>query len=409
MLLACGPDAAAQTNQGTARQDGGRAGFVMEERPSFRFGEAVRLDATGILDFEWRGTEHDASDDVGFGRRRLGVDGRLFGVVAFEIERDFGDTHDPWRDVHVEWRQYRAVRIRGGHFKIPFGAERLTPVTDLTFARRSVVTETLTPGRDTGVQLSGRVFGDTVTYLAGAFRHDGSGPPHGDADPWSGGTTIAGRVVALPFAAMRVKALRRIETGLGITTGDLTEGLHSAVLRTMSGFEAFAPMYVAGSRRRLGVDAGAAFGRFSARGEILRMTDERRQQGLSGDDLPDLVADGWHLGAAWMALGDLRNGGTAPKQPLFGGGVGAIQLAMRVEGLRFHSEARWDEPFRNPRAANVLGNDFHAWTAGVNWHPLRHLKLQLNLVREQLGDSERRPEADRAWTLSRVFRVQFSL
>jgi phosphate-selective porin len=405
LMLVGVADAQAQTAQPTAKQDGGGAGFVMEERPSFRFGEAVRVDVTTLLDFEWR----DMSDGTEFGRRRIGVDGRLFGVVAFEVERDLGDDADPWRDVLVEYRQYRAARIRGGHFKIPFGAERLTPVSELAFARRSIVTETLTPGRDTGVQVSGRLFGDGLTYLTGAFRHDGSRPPTTDSDPWRGGTTVAARVVIAPFAAAPVKVLRRIETGVGFTHGDLAEGLNSPAVQMTSGYEAFLPMYVAGSRRRLGLDVGVAAGRFSARGEVIRMTDQRRQQALTGGDLPDLVAQGWQVGTAWMAIGDVKNGTRAPKRPLFGGGAGAIEIAARAEGLRFRSHAPWDEPFRNPRAANVLANDLYSWTAGVNWYPVRYLKLQVNLVREHLADPERRPDAGRAWTTSRVFRVQFAL
>jgi phosphate-selective porin len=80
----------------------------------------------------------------------------------------------------------------------------------------------------------------------------------------------------------------------------------------------------------------------------------------------------------------------------------------RVEALRFGSNADWDEPFRNPRAANVLGNDFLAVTAGVNWYPVRYVKLQLNLVRERLDDPERRPDPARPWVTSRIFRAQFS-
>jgi phosphate-selective porin len=139
------------------------------------------------------------------------------------------------------------------------------------------------------------------------------------------------------------------------------------------------------------------------------MTDQRRQQALTGGDLPDLVAQGWQVGTAWMAIGDVKNGTRAPERPLFGGGAGAIEIAARAEGLRFRSHAPWDEPFRNPRAANVLANDLYSWTAGVNWYPVRYLKLQVNLVREHLADPERRPDAGRAWTTSRVFRVQFAL
>jgi phosphate-selective porin OprO/OprP len=407
--LFCGTgSASAQQTGSQAKAQDARWDFVMEERPSLRFGDRLRVDLTGLLDLDWRGMDGEAGDGADFGRRRIGVEGRLFDVLAFEVEGDLGDDHDPWRDVHVEFRKYRALRVRAGHFKIPFGAERLTSIREIEFARRSVVTETLTPARDTGVQLSGRLFGDALGYMAGAFRHDGSTPPRSDEDPWAGGETLAGRVTVAPFAASSVKLLRRIETGAGYTRGDLSEGLNSPVLLVASGFQAFEPVYVSGTRQRAGVDANFVSGSLAFRGEFLRLWDERRGQGLAGDDLPDLVAEGWQLSGAWMAVGDLKSAAT-PRAPLFRGGIGAIQVAGRFESLTFGSDAPWDEAFRNPRAANVLGNDFRAWTAGLNWYPVRHVKLQLNVLREHLGDPERRPDADASWFTSRVFRVQFSL
>ena len=382
--------------------------FVMDDRPSVRFGDLLRVDFTGLLDFEWRGLDGDAGDAAEFGRKRVGVDGRLFNVLGFEVVRDLGDENDPWRDVFLEFRKYRALRARGGHFKIPFGAERLTSIRELPFVRRSVVTDTLSPGRDTGVQFWGRLLGDTVTYMTGVFQHDGSSPPEADDEPWSGEHTVAGRLVVAPFAGSGPRLLRRLDLGLGYTHGELTEGLHSPVLRTTDDYEAFAPMYVAGTRQRAGLDVSLTRGPLSVGGEYLRLWDQRDGQGLEGNDLPDLVAQGWVVHGTWMAVGDLRDG-NSPRSPLFTGGAGAIQLAGRFEALGFDSDAAWDDPFRNPRAANVLANDFRAWTAGVNWYPVRYVKLQFNIVREHLGDPERRPVSTRGWSTSRLFRVQFAL
>jgi len=408
VMLDAAASASAQQAESTAKKDEQGWRFTMEDRPSLRFGETLRVDLTSLVDFEWRGLDADAGDGTEFGRKRIGIDGRFLGIFAFEVERDVGDDHDPWRDVLVEFRKYRALRVRAGHFKIPFGAERLISIREIEFARRSVVTETLTPERDTGVQLSGRLFGDALSYVAGAFRHDGSGPPD-DGESWGGGQTLAGRVVVAPFTRSGVKLLRRIETGFGYTNGDISEGLNGPVLRTASGYEAFAPVYVSGTRQRLGLDANLTHGPFSVRGEFLRTWDQRLRQGLVGDDLPDLVADGWHVSSTWIGIGGLKNNGTTPRRSLFRGGIGAIQFAGRFESLGFHSGAASDDPFRNPRAANVLANDFRAWTAGINWFPVRYVKLQLNIIREHLGDAERRPEPTRASSTSRVFRVQFSL
>jgi phosphate-selective porin OprO and OprP len=409
IVLAAQSLASAQQSTPNAKPPESRWEFVMADHPSLRFGDIVRLDLKALLDFEWRGADASARDDAEFGRKRIGIDGRLFSVIAFEVERELGDDDDPWRDVFAEFRQYRALRVRGGRFKIPFGAERIASIRDLGFARRSVVTETLSPGRDTGVELSGRLFGDVLTYLTGVFQHDGSLPPDADDEQWSGRHTVAGRLLVAPFAGSGPRVLRRVDLGLGYTRGQLSEGLHSPALRTTGEYDAFAPMYVAGHRQRLGLDASVTHGPVFVRGEYLRMWDQRHRQGLDGGDLPDLVAGGWYVSGTWMMVGDLRNGASAPRRPLFRGGAGAVQLAARAEALGFHSDPDWDDPFRNPRAANVLGNDYRAWTAGINWYPVRSVKLQFNFVREHLGDPERRPDPARAWSTSRLFRVQFAL
>jgi hypothetical protein len=44
----------------------------------------------------------------------------------------------------------------------------------------------------------------------------------------------------------------------------------------------------------------------------------------------------------------------------------------------------------------------------VNWYPVQFVKLQFNLVREHLEDPERRPDPERAFVFSRLFRVQFA-
>lgn len=382
-----------------------RTGFVMDERPSLRFGRAVRLDLTSQFDFEWRGID-DADGDAAFGRRRIGVDGRLFDRVVFEVAREFSDDEQPWRDAFVEYRAHRGFRVRGGRFKIPFGAERLTPVADLDFAQRTALTSALTPGRDTGLQVSGRLFGRGLGYAAGLFRHDGDVSRQSTEAP--GGATIAGRLTTAPLAWTGSKTLRQIELGVAATHGDVPEGLNGWRVRTGNGFEAFAPMYVAGARRRVAVDAAFDKGPVAVRGEWLRVQDERRGQALSGDDLPALVATGWHAGGTWFAVGRIRDNG-APRRALFDGGIGAVQFALRAERVGVRSDAAWDDPFRNPRAAHVMPNDLRAWTAGVNWYPVRFVKLQLNVVREHLGDAERRPDPSRAWTTTRVFRVQFAL
>ena len=386
--------------------DEGRKWFVMDERPSLRVGDMLRLDLTSKLDLTVR-AGRDVEADPQMEQRRIGVEGRLLDVIGFQVEREIRDDNQPWRDVFMEFRKWRTMRVRGGRFKIPFGQERLMSVSELDFARRSIASEALTPGRDTGVELNGRVFSRALTYRAGIFRHDGDVSRGGTDHP--AGRTLAARVVSAPLSWVSRRALQRVEVGVSMTAGEVPEGLNGLRARTSNQFEAVSPAYVAGTRVRFAVDAAIANGPFSIKGEFLQARDERTRQGLRDEDLPDVVARGWYVSATSFVLGRLKSNGSAPRTPLFGGGIGAIQLAARVESLAFNSHAPGAEPLRTPRAAKILPNDIRALTVGVNWFPMRFIKVQGNVIREHVQDPDRRPIPARPWSTTGVFRVQFAL
>src|SRR4029450_12229956 len=230
-----------------------------------------------------------------------------------------------------ELRKGRALRVRGGRFKVPFGRERLTSISDLDFARRSIATEALTPGRDTGIELNGRILARGWNYQAGVFQHDGDVSRGGTDAP--GGRTVAARVVSTPFAWASSRALQRVEVGLSAAAGGVPQGLNGLRARTSNDFEAIAPVYVAGTRVRLGADAAFTQGPLSIKGELLAARDERKHQGLRDEDLADVVGRGWSMSAPTFGVGRLKSNGTAPRTPLWGGGIGAIQLGARIESL----------------------------------------------------------------------------
>src|SRR5262245_1235936 len=108
LLIAVGVPAAAQTAQPSesrqdAAADDAHKWFVMEDRPSLRLGDAVRVDLTSKVDLIVSGAP-DVETDAHMEQRRIGVDGRLFDVIGFQVERELGDDERPWRDVFVELR-----------------------------------------------------------------------------------------------------------------------------------------------------------------------------------------------------------------------------------------------------------------------------------------------------------------
>lgn len=83
-------------------------------------------------------------------------------------------------DAALTWKVFRALRITGGQFKIPFSAESLISDNLNTPIARARAINSLAPGRDTGVQardvglqLAGALYRNKdplIEYAAGVFR-----------------------------------------------------------------------------------------------------------------------------------------------------------------------------------------------------------------------------------------------
>ncbi len=152
-------------------------------------------------------------------------------------------------------------------------------------------------------------------------------------------------------------------------------------------------------------------GPFSVQAEYIRVSDERNSQGLGDVDLPDAIAQGWYVSGTWTVTGENKGGGYVnPSRPFLSKGVGAVELAVRFEELRFTSAGDCSEPpFDNPRAANILPNRDRILTFGVNWYLNRFARVTLNGTRETLEDPQRAPIAGRTRFWGAALRLQFQL
>ena len=384
-------------------------------RPSIRLGTFGRIDFRLKLQGDARSFEPEQDDDLDtfhLHRRRAGIQGVLFGRLEFEIERELRDD-GPWRDVFVNLDAANWLEIKGGKFKIPFGLEQNTGSTDLDFIYRTLASDAITPARDVGGMVHGRIR-RVLTYEAGVFRDDGENARltepafllPGEPEP-EGGRVVAARVVTAPIP--RGRNDERLRVGVAVTSSELPEGLNS--LRGRSVFEsAFFPrVYVRGRRLRLGAEAEWNPGRFGLRAEYMRATDQRKGQGLGDVDLSDMVARGWYGSATWVITGERKADGIRPRRPLFAGGIGAVEVGTRLETLSFGSIAQEGPAFRNPRAAHIAENREWVWTTGVNWYPNRWIKMQSNAIREHIVDEFRTPVTGRQTYWSGVVRLQIAI
>lgn len=384
-------------------------------RPSIRIGNVARIDFRLKLQGDYRGFDPEQDDDLEafeLHRRRAGIQGVLFRRLEFEVERELRDQ-GPWRDAFLNLRMAPWLQVKGGKFKMPFGLEELTGTMDLDFINRTLASDTITPARDVGVMVHGRIR-RVLEYQAGSFREDGENARltepvfllEGEPEP-AGGRAFAARVIAAPIA--RGRSDERPRVGFAVTSSTLPDGLNSLRGRTVFGSAFFPRVYVRGRRLRLGGEAEWNPGRFGFRGEYMRATDDREGQGLGDVDLSDMVARGWYTSATWVLTGERKADGIRPRRPLLQGGIGAVEVGTRFEALSFGSVSQEGPAFRNPRAEHIAENKAEVWTTGVSWYLNRWIKLQGNAIREHLLDEERTPVTGRRTYWSGMVRLQVVL
>jgi len=402
ILIACAAVPAAAQNKG-------KRGFVWDDRPTIVFGEDVNIAVTGRALIEWRWFDPDIGEDL-FALRagRLGLKGDLTKHLDWEIEREIGAGNleeddsriefGEWKDVFVRWRTFDAARVKAGRFKIPFGLEQNTGVSELDFAYRALGSRTIAPGRDTGVMVSGEL--GRIGYEAGVFDDDGDNAESSEIqfvqegqDLENVGPSFAVRVTgdlfrALPFTGR----LRSANVGVAYTSSDIPEGLNSLRGESFWGTEDFFErVYVKGRRQRLGAQFDWSPGPTSLKAEWMRSREQRNEQSNRNEDLSDFIANAWYVAGTWLVTGEDKDNNVNARRPLIKGGPGAIELAVRYEQLGFESAGKSGTSFTNPRAEYLTPNTDSVFTFGVNWITSRWTRVIVNAIHEDFEDETRTP------------------
>ena len=401
----------------TVQRPAAEVEFRWRDHPQIRTPGVFRVDFVGKFQWDARDPGDDPSDfdNYEIHRMRIGIEGELFNRVQFAVERELTEkeTGDPdptarrksaWKDVYVDANISDAVQVRAGKFKIPFGLEQLTGISNLDFVYRSGTANYLAPARDIGVAVHGRFFDRGLNYWAGVFRQDGDNARSSKID--GADETFAVRVTGTPFR--RIAALAKAELGGAFTLSaldnesELPNGLRGRTV--MSQFVLYEPVFVKGLRRRYEIDGDWSLGPVGARAEYTHMLDSREGQGLADQDLADARGRGWYVSGSWVLTGEEKERPVEPKRRF-----GAVEAAARVERLWFDSAGGEPPPLRNPRADSILPSGEHVLSLGVNWYITRWVKLQFQTIREQPQDPERSPVAEGEAFWSPVFRFQVGI
>jgi phosphate-selective porin len=400
-----------------------------KNRPSLRIGEFAQIDLKSKWQFDFRGFDPPkvnlpgivnalptTPDTFFLNKARFGLKGKVTKYFQYEVERDmrrtFSIAHEyhPWKDNYVDITVHPLLQVKVGKFKIPFGMEENLSDDRQDFALKSRVSDVLDPSRERGVMLhSSFLKSSRLEYQIGVFRYDGEGSDiHGVP---TGGRTYAGRLGGQPLRSLKrlPKTIRHVYAGVAATRGGLIAGLNGVNGQTFSGFTYFDHFYVRGDRMRFGTEFAWAEGPFGIKAEYIHMSEERKQQGIRGEDLPDKISRGWYVMGSWTALGKMKSNGR-PKDPfLTGHGFGAVELFARFDVVSFYSDGGSGLPSRSPRAPNILPNSERTWTVGPTWYLNHFLKIQANAQRERLTDIERKAVLGRNTFWTGVIRLQVAM
>lgn len=387
------------------------------DHPTLRVGGSVRIEGrfrvqVDATDADTVGTDNTA-DGLDIARRRVGVRGELFRIVEFEVDRELQRAR-PWRDIWVNVAPFRALQVQVGQFKLPFGLDENVSSTNLNVVNRALLSTHLAPGRDRGIMLHGRLPGRIVRYEAALFDRDGRNARSTDPERVSGGRTLAARVRVDPFVGSRGRLARLtddLHVGVALTQSTVPTGLPAVRGRMVLESSFFPARYfVSGVRHRIGGEARWRPGPFSVESEWVRLTSARVGQSVEDRNLSPLVATGWYVSGTYAVTGERKSRGLErPARSFPQRGIGAVEVAVRLESLAFRSASGDEAVSTSPRAEVVRGNRDRARTVGVNWYMNRWIKVQANLIHERLDDPSMGPMPDRATFWSRILRFQLTL
>jgi phosphate-selective porin OprO and OprP len=391
-----------------------RRGFVWDDRPTIVFGEDINVEVKGRTLLEWRKFDPEIGEDTFHLRTaRVGLKGKLTKHFDWEIEREitqeindslektivFGD----WKDVFLEWNTFDAATIRGGRFKMPFGMEQTTGVSDLDFAYRALGSTQIAPGRDRGVMAAGDL--GRFNYEIGVFDDDGDNAESNEPqfvregeDLEGVGPAVAVRLIGDVLRVLPVGRLRSANVGIAYTNSTVPEGLNSLRGESVWGTHFFERVYVKGRRQRYGAQFEWSPGPTSVKAEWMQSREDRKEQSNRDQDLSTFIADAWYITGTWFITGEDKDNNVRVKSPLLEGGPGAIELAARFERLGFRSAATTGLAFTNPRNDNQVPNSDTVLTFGVNWTTSKWTRVIFNVIHEDFEDQSRTPLPNTATT-----------
>jgi phosphate-selective porin OprO/OprP len=324
-------------------------------------------------------------------RARPYFEGTVAQYYDFRLMVDFGQgattLQDAYGDVHY-WPEFRS---RFGKFKEPVGLERLQDDRNLKFVERALPSA-LVPDRDLGFDFHGELFDQRAEYAIGLFNGVPDNTATVDTDN-NDAKDFAARVYFHPFAKSAVEQLEKLGLGVSGTYGDERAGtLDTYKSAGQTTFFTYNKGVVAsGPRYRISPQFDYYGGSLGLLGEWVQNGQEFRLNTtattvVKGKKVTIPVAthptqisnQAWQLAATYLITGeDATYGAVKPFHdfsPFGGGGLGALELAARIDQLLVDHDA-----FNDGLASKTTSaQEATEFAVGVNWYLNQNVKAMVD-------------------------------
>ena len=235
-------------------------------------------------------TSKPERDSFRLRRMKMKFDGWAYTKeLTYEFQANFADSANILEDANLNYdftKGKKAVMVKFGQFKVPFGRQELTSSGSQQFVDRATVSNTFARGRDIGVQLWGTPMDGKVDWRVGAFNGNGRTVSRNDNDDLQ----LNARLMWQPFGDVKYSEsdFEGSDKFLLAVAGDY----ESSVREVAAAGTAVAHQ---NDQSITGFDIVAKFKGFSLYGEIYDRSNDRNKGFSDFDDAGIILQAGYFI------------------------------------------------------------------------------------------------------------------
>jgi phosphate-selective porin OprO/OprP len=284
------------------------------------------------------------------------------------------------QDAWLDWKRFPWAVLKAGKFKTPFDLENLQDTRYTAFTEIGI-TGNLSPQRDLGVQLSGSLFDDAVSYAGGLFdgaadrenNNGGFAAAPGDTNEKAG----VGRIFIKPFKNTGMRALKGLGVGYAVSYGKVKGADIPSYFSTGQApvFTYNSNVSAAGPQIRTSPQAYYYYKSLGILAEKVNSQEELQYKGSGTQIFRDKPTNrAWEVTGTYVLTGENASyTGVTPNHDfdLSSGHWGGFELVGRYGELKLDSSI-FSENFAN---LNTSISKENTWGTGINWYLNRNVKL----------------------------------